>query len=812
MSVNVGSRFACAALLGLLTACGHDERPNLVLVTLDTTRADRIGPMGDPQAQTPVLDALAARGVVFERAYASVALTLPSHTTMLTGLDPNRHGVHTNGHFVVPASLETVAERLAGQGYATAAFVAAFVLDSGFGLDQGFDVYDDEIESSRDPLSFAVPSRKAEQVTDGAIGWLSARDDRPFLLWVHYYDVHLPRRPPAPFDEIRDPYAGALAYVDAQLGRLLEALEGNGSRRESLVLVLADHGESLGQHGESTHGILAYDSTLHVPMIAAGPGFPKGARSAEFVATSDVAPTLLAAAGAQPLPGSDGRPLQGALAPGGSADRLTWFESYGPHFELGWQAITGVRSARWKLTLEPEPQELFDVAADPLENENRLEPETAVAASLREAHARLRPSEPPVAGELDGEVAAQLAALGYVVAPQQFEPGEKPDPRKFVEARGLVDLARERASRGHVADAIRVLEILAERPVVRVQALQSLAPVYAAARRTADAARCAERLLQLTGTPWARVELAAARVRNGEPAEALAVLQAGDSEGRLGRRSRLVGAGAHLALGHPEDALLAVAPLLEADPLDDEALALQVRARALRDGAATEIEPLAGRLAAVAPRRLPASTKLLAALLRAEGRYEEAARALAPLGADDPSVLALQAEIATESGDVARAMELYESALKARPAAFEWRRSLAELYGAERGDEAVAQYDLLVAADPANAGLRVDRAVDEMRAGRWDEAEQDLREAVRLDGALPEAHFNLGLVAGQRGRERAAEEHYLRAVELRPDYVKAHMNLARIYRERGDPRAAVHAERAARGSLTLPPRMGSARP
>ncbi len=794
----------CVAALGVLTACADDERPNLVLVTLDTTRADRIGPMGDAEARTPVLDALAARGVVFERAYASVALTLPSHTSMLTGLGPNRHGVHDNGHFVVPAALETAAERLAASGYTTAAFVAAFVLDSQFGLDQGFALYDDEIETARDPLSFRVPSRKAEQVTDRAIAWLSEQDDAPFLLWVHYYDVHLPRRPPAPFDEIRDPYAGALAYVDTQIGRLRAALEGSAAGRESLILVLADHGESLGEHGEPTHGILAYDSTLHVPLIAVGPGFPAGARSPAFVATSDVAPTLLEAAGVAPLPGIDGQPLQNSLAPNADADRVMWFEAYGPHFELGWAAITGVRNARWKLTSEPQPAELYDVEADPFELESQQEPEPELVQLLQEAHARLKPQEAPKAGALDSEVAAQLAALGYAVAPQQFEPGHAPDPREFVEARGLVEMARERASRGRVADAIQVLEILAERPVVRVQALQSLAVVYASAGRSADAARCAEQIFRLTKTSWARLDLAEAQIREGRPEEAMALLDAGGQGGSPGRRAGLLRADASLALERPEDALLHVTPLLAANPADDEALALQGRARALRDGVAPEIERLGRALASAAPRRLTSSTKLLAGLLRLEGRREEALRALEPLGAEDASVLALRAELEAERGEAPRAIELYESALKARPSAVEWRRALAELYGPGRGDQALVQYDLVVAADPANAGLRVDRAVEQMRAGRWAEAEQDLREALRLDDGLPQAHFNLGLLSSQQGREEAAEQHYRRAVELDPDYMKAHLNLARIYRARGDPRAAVHAEQAARGSFTLP--------
>ena len=303
-----------AAVLPAGTACQRDERPSVVLVTLDTTRADALGAMGNAKARTPALDALAARGALFERAYASTPLTLPSHTTILTCVDPEVHGVRDNGDPVAVEGLETVAQHLAARGYATAAFVAAFVLDSSFGLDRGFDLYDDEIERVDDPLSFAVPQRRGVVVTDRALKWLGERRRSPFFLWVHYFDVHTPRNPPPPFDRLGDPYAGELAYADAQVARLLEGARRAARGREMLIVVVGDHGESLGQHYEATHGVVAYDSTLHVPLIAAGPGFPAGARSQAFVATRDVAPTILAAVGEPPFPRSQGVPLQRLLA------------------------------------------------------------------------------------------------------------------------------------------------------------------------------------------------------------------------------------------------------------------------------------------------------------------------------------------------------------------------------------------------------------------------------------------------------------------------------------------------------------------
>jgi tetratricopeptide (TPR) repeat protein len=264
-----------------------------------------------------------------------------------------------------------------------------------------------------------------------------------------------------------------------------------------------------------------------------------------------------------------------------------------------------------------------------------------------------------------------------------------------------------------------------------------------------------------------------------------------------------VRASAYLALGRFDDALRSVTPLLEADPLDDEALALQSRARAQRDGVKPEIERLTAALAAADARRFPISLKVLAGLLRLDGRADDAVRTLERLGDDEPGALALRAEIAAETGAVGPALELYQAALRLRPAALQWRRALAEQYGPERAEEALAAYDQLVAADPRNAGLQADRAVAQMRAGHLAEAEAGFREALRLDGSLPEAHFDLGLLASRQGNDQEAEAHYRRALELEPTYVKAHLNLARIYRARGDPHAAFHAEQAARASSTL---------
>jgi arylsulfatase A-like enzyme len=249
-----------------LAASPDSGRPSVLLVTIDTLRADHVGVYGAVQAETPRLDALAAAGTRFENAIASTPLTLPSHASLLTGLDPPRHGVRHNGVYRLDGEIETLAERFRAAGYATGAVTGAVVLARRYGLDQGFQSYDDGTSSRRSGAGGFL-ERRAAEVTERALAWL-AQATRPFFLWVHYYDPHHDYRPPQPFAErfSASPYDGEIAYVDTQLGRLLDGLEPGGSHRETLILVTSDHGESLGEHGESTHAYTLYDAVLRVPF------------------------------------------------------------------------------------------------------------------------------------------------------------------------------------------------------------------------------------------------------------------------------------------------------------------------------------------------------------------------------------------------------------------------------------------------------------------------------------------------------------------------------------------------------------------
>jgi arylsulfatase A-like enzyme/Tfp pilus assembly protein PilF len=387
-------------------------RPNILLITLDTTRADHIGAYGDRRARTPNLDRLAADGVLFERAISAAPLTLPAHVSLFTGLYPFAHGVRNNGNFTLGDRVPTLTSALRGAGYRTAAFVSAFVLDHRYGLGAGFDRYDDRLELER----------RGSQTMAAASAWLAetAQDPRPFFVWLHLYDPHDPYEPPPPFrDAFADrPYDGEIAYDDEIIGTLLAQLRQLHGDRSTLVAVAGDHGESLGEHGEATHGLFVYDSAVRIPMILSGAGrWRAGQRVPALVRSIDLAPTLLDAVGVSGLAGAQGRsllPLVDGRAPGpGEA----YSETYFPRLYMNWAALRSIQDDRWKFIDAPSP-ELYDLRDDARELANLAPREPARTAALKRAFDTVTGGgEGPVApGRVDRDTAQKLAALGYIGA------------------------------------------------------------------------------------------------------------------------------------------------------------------------------------------------------------------------------------------------------------------------------------------------------------------------------------------------------------------------------------------------------------
>ncbi|HZN53925.1 MAG TPA: sulfatase, partial [Candidatus Polarisedimenticolaceae bacterium] len=404
------------ALAGAFVAagCGGSRAPDLVLITLDTVRADRLGCYGHKGGLTPNVDRLAARSVLFEDASAAVPITLPSHATLFTGRYPTSTGVRNNGTFVLPEGETTLAERLRERGWKTGAVVAAYPLQSRYGLAQGFDIYDEELPrtfSRGQPLPVHFNERDARAVTDRALEvWKRLAGGRRFL-WVHYFDAHAPYAAPDPFGAAHReaPYEGEIAFVDAELGRLLAAIAHDAP--DAWIVVTADHGEGLGEHGEKTHGVFLYESTLRVPLVIRAPGrWPEGRRVTAPVTLADVVPTLLSLAGMPAATGLDGENLA-PLLEGATPGRDVYAESYLPLLEFRFSPLTMIRDGALKYIDAPVP-ELYDVRADPAESRNLADARAdtkALAARLAALAARADPdASERASGGLDAEAEARL--------------------------------------------------------------------------------------------------------------------------------------------------------------------------------------------------------------------------------------------------------------------------------------------------------------------------------------------------------------------------------------------------------------------
>jgi arylsulfatase A-like enzyme len=463
----------------LLTACSRGDgraalRPSLVLITLDTVRADHLGCYGDAAAETPALDRLAREGVRFAQASSAVPLTLPSHSSLLSGLLPLHHGLRNNGSGVFPEGTATLATVLSGQGWRTGAFVGAFVLDHRFGLARGFDVYDDEIERDPNAGESLEAERPGRVVMDRALAWLSGSGEtkgpaRPFFLWVHLYDAHAPYTPPSPWRERHPgrPYDGEIAEVDAQVGRLMAELEHRGLAASTVVAVAADHGEGLGEHGELTHGLLLYEPTLRVPLLVRAPGVPAGQVVKTPVSLVDVAPTLAGLLGTSlPAPHLDGRDLSAALRNGGEpAPADIYAETQYPAI-FGWSPLAALRRRDLKYIAAPRP-ELYDLSHDPGEKKS-LETDTTTLKGFAARVAALEAGavQAPRGSALDSEARARLASLGYVSGTAGSTPAARapapgtssaPDPKLLVDLFQRFERAHNGLKSGQPGEAARAL-------------------------------------------------------------------------------------------------------------------------------------------------------------------------------------------------------------------------------------------------------------------------------------------------------------------------------------------------------------------
>jgi choline-sulfatase len=502
-------RAACLVIALALGAACSTQAPapvappaiasSVLIVTIDTLRADRVGVYGAKNVETPNIDRLAAEGAWAPQATVHVPLTRPSHVSLFTGRYPDEHGVRDNISPPLAADVPLLAERFQRAGFATGAFIASAVLDRQSGLARGFDLYSDRFEPGADRKSGDV-------VAAEAIGWLPGKSR--FFAWVHLYDVHAPYVPPGAYAAryADRPYDGTVAWSDEIVGRLIAALRDAGALDRTLVIVTSDHGEALGEHGEDVHGYFVYESTLRVPLVIRGPGVKAGTRLGGVPRTIDLFPTIVEMTGlAGGGPNTSGQSLASVLKGGATKDEPTFAESLVPLLHYGWSDLRAVRDGRWKYILAPRP-ELYDLDHDPGELKNLVEGEQAKASSMRAAlEGRLtqerKNSATSTVGGVPPEVLERLGALGYVGAGRPVSPkssgagGTKADPAdpkdKLADYKALSGLMQQglvALRAGRPADAVEPFRSVARRGVDSFESHYYLARAYAGVKQWREAA------------------------------------------------------------------------------------------------------------------------------------------------------------------------------------------------------------------------------------------------------------------------------------------------------------------------------------
>lgn len=800
--------------------------PSVVLVTLDTTRADSLEPYGAPPSSTPNLAALALQSVVMENAFAVAPLTLPAHSSVMSGLVPPEHGVEINGYRRLPPDVTTIAEALRDRGYRTGAFVSTAILGARYGLDQGFEVYDDEM--TEDVTNQTELSRRRAPETIGrGLRWLHSLDrDAPFFLWIHLYDAHLPYASPPGLEAefAKDPYRALVKSMD----RALEALfaDTRVGSPSTMLVVLADHGESRGEHGEMDHGLLAYDATLRIPMLIRLPHASLGGRFTSNVSQIDIAATIAGAAGLPNVRFGEGRDLGALLRSGATRDaklddRALFEESVAGFLQFDWSPLHVWRRGDWK-AIEGATRELFHTSSDPQELRNVIDGEPARATAMFQELTRFRAAKPETAAEYrpDAEAQRMLESLGYLGGPSVSSRARKPDPRLFIDLAPKVIEASIKSSTNPAESAELCRAVLQRDPGNPFAAAVLLRALVAGGRL--DEARSEGTRLGTMHPRNARVQtqIALAEAMSGDRTAALRRLDAAiaadplATEAHLTRVMLLREAG---SLEEAGDALTRARKTLGASPVLDVAeIETYDLPRRRYDAAERKLRGIIDRapwlidawllLAQVQEDRGNAGGAVATyeAALRRRPEHPELTARLALLVADDE-----HADSSTE--------RYLREALRVTPRAYDLHVALAGwLSDRGRFGEAIAELDVVLRAFPSHPEAQLNRAVIALREGRLDEAEAMLtklapqnplaeanlaaiairrrdwakaevhaRLAIRFGDREPLAWNNLGIALDQRGRNDEAMTAYQRALRLDEHFWRARLNLAILLVETG---------------------------
>jgi arylsulfatase A-like enzyme/tetratricopeptide (TPR) repeat protein len=784
-------------------------RPFVLLITLDTTRADHLEPYGAEDVETPALSRLADNGIVFERAFATAPVTAPAHASLLTGLYPQRHGVLNNSTHYLPEEIPTLAEKLSEAGYRTAAFVSTVILERRYGLNQGFAVYDDDIRSSAasDERRMTV-ERPAGITTDRALAWLDALDGgESFFLWVHFYDPHIPYSPPSPWAE-RYPgrsYDGEIAYMDSQIGRLLQ--HSRAAADDVIVMAIGDHGESLGDHGEKTHGLLVYDSTLRVPWIARIPGGPAGVQIAAPISQVDLLPTIADLVSFDPeveIDALDGRSLLPLLRDQDwSSERLLFAESEVPFFAYGWSRLRTIRHGAMKY-IDAPVEELYDLQHDPGELSNLATDRRAdverLAAEIGTWAARDDDADSMVA--IDSETAEMLHALGYTAGDPGRPEGEgRGNPVELMPVHNELQKVGELLASGRPQEAVdRAQGALAMDPE-NLAALRDLSRGLSQLGRLDEAAAVAAKASAVA--PWsAQAAMVEADIEfhRGHSRRALdlidhsLVLDDRFLEARLDRSRYLA------SLGRTEEAAAELERLLVESP-DNSWVAL--RYAEIVELASGDLRAAEQRLRTVLARnpKFAEAWLLLGTVLGRSGRVSEEIavyREAIGNGATSSDITTRLALLLDEIGDPAAEIALREAISSSPTVRADLHVALGERLAARGlGEEARRQFEIAAAAPAHSVGTRNSKGMALARLGRVAEAETTWRDLVRDHPDFGRAWLNLASVSIQRQNWTEGERLARTAIKLEPRSAGAWNSLAIALEELGRTSEAESAYRRA---------------
>lgn len=737
------------AIVGLfLTSCsrkpdtsavaGKLSGQNLLLITLDTTRADRIGCYGYNPAATPTLDALAARGVLFENAFAQVPLTLPSHCSILTGRYPREHGVRDNARNALAPSFPTLATVFKEHGYQTAAFVASFVLDSRFRLDRGFDAYNDDMGEVNFDVQALEWQQPANVITDRALGWLESAKRGSFFCWVHYYDPHQPYRPPEKFRRADVlPYDGEIAFMDTQIKRLSDWLASNGLVERTLVMVVGDHGEAFGEHVEKGHSEHVYHVNVHIPMFFAHPGVvQRGKRVSAIVESVDVFPTILELFGWQAPPGLMSRSLASALAGRDIAGVSAYSESLFLFNALGWAEQRSITKDRWKYISSVKP-ELFDHKSDPGETKNLIADEPRKASGLlkelRDRYDAMTPGKAAVP-EWDSTARSALETLGYLggsaVTTEEFVSQGLPDPKDMQDVLLQFKAAKEYLEQHEKPEEIALILPLVKHVVERSPNSQTfhslLGLCYMRAKQPADA-----------------LEPLATAIRM-DPGQTPALALRGDALAELKRFDE--------AVSHYR-AVLA----LEGDSAGMHVGLANVLYSAGRIDEAVEHYQTALKLF---PAHAPAHNRLGIAL--------------------------------TAQGKVAEANLHYQEAVRLRPENPEYHFNVGlGFINARRFSEAAAQFQEAVRLKPNYGDALLKLGMTQFAQEELSAAKETFTQARSIPEFAAEACYHLGLILYKEGDYEESAKQYEQSVALKPTFAPPFFDLSQYYLNQGRSADAV---------------------